>query len=67
MPLAPVVCGDGDVIAIKVGIAANNQSNTLAESIGFSVHGSEAADLSRLDDPQRANSWFEFSAPLIFY
>jgi hypothetical protein len=34
-PLAPVVCGDGDVIAIKVGIAANNQSNTLAESIGF--------------------------------
>ena len=64
--LAPVACGDGDVIAINVGIAANNQSNTLAQSIGFSVYASEAADLSRLDDPQRANSWLEFSAPLIF-
>ena len=66
-PLAPVACGDGDVIAINVGIAVNNQSNTLAQSIGFSVYANEAADLSRLDDPQRANSWLEFSAPLIFY
>jgi len=66
-PLAPVACQDGDVIAINVGIAANNQSNTLAQSIGFSVYASAAADLSRLDDPQIANSWLEFSAPLTFY
>jgi hypothetical protein len=58
---------DGDVIAINVGIAANNQSNTLAQTVGFSVYASEAADISRLDDPQLANSWMEFSAPLIFY
>jgi len=66
-PLAPVACQDGDVIAINVGIAANNQSNTLAQSIGFSVYASAVADLSRLDDPQIANSWLEFSAPLTFY
>jgi hypothetical protein len=65
--LAPVACQDGDVIAINVGIAANNQSNTLAQTVGFSVYASEAADISRLDDPQLANSWMEFSAPLIFY
>lgn len=55
------------MIASNIGIAANNQSNTLAQSIGFSVYASEAADLSRLDDPQRTNSWLAFSAPLSFY
>ena len=66
-PLAPVACQDGDVIAINVGIAANNQSNTLAQSIGLSAYASAAADLNRLDDPQIANSWLEFSAALSFY
>ncbi len=65
--LAPVACQDGDVIAINVGIAANNQSNTLAQTVGFFLFASEAADISRLDDPMLANSWVEFSAPLTFY
>ena len=55
------------MIAINVGIASNNQSNTLAQSIGLSAYANAAADLSRLDDPQIANSWLEFSAPLSFY
>jgi hypothetical protein len=55
------------VIAINVGIAANNQSNTLAQTVGFSVLRERWADISRLDDPQLANSRMEFSAPLTFY
>ena len=61
-----MACQDGDVIAINVGIASNNQSNTRAQSIGLSAYANAAADLSRLDDPQIANSWLEFSAPLSF-
>jgi hypothetical protein len=62
-----VACQDGDVIAINVVFAANNQSNTLAQTVGVSVYASEATDVSRLDDPQLADSWMEFSAPLTFY
>jgi hypothetical protein len=65
-PLAGIACEDGDVIAINVGIAANNQVNSLVQTAGFGLVASEAVDISRLDDPQPANSWMEFSAPLIF-
>jgi hypothetical protein len=65
--LAPVACEDGDVIAINVGIAANNQLNNLAQIVGFFLVASEPADISLLDDSQFANSWMEFSAPLNFY
>ena len=65
--LAPVACEDGDVIAINVGIAANNQLNNLAQAVGFLLIASDPADISRLDDSQFANSWMEFSAPLKFF
>ena len=64
--LTPVDCEDGDVIAINVGIAVDNQSNLLAQGIGVWVYASEAADISRVDDPAIANSWVEFSELLDF-
>jgi hypothetical protein len=64
--LLPVPCDHGDVIAINVGIAADNHSNLLAQGIGVWLYASQVTDISRVDDPALANSWVEFSAPLIF-
>lgn len=65
-PLNPVECQDGDIIAVNVGIYADNQTNSLAYGVGFSLYASQSIDISRLDDPQVANTWVEFSAPLTF-
>jgi hypothetical protein len=64
--LTPVSCEDGDVIAINLGIFADNQSNLLAQGVGVWVYASEAADISRVEDPAIANSWVEFSEQLVF-
>ena len=66
-PLSPIACEDGDVIAINVGLSANNQTNLLAWLVGFSLDASQSVDIGRLDDPQPGNTWVEFSAPLAFY
>jgi hypothetical protein len=64
--LTPVACEHGDVIAINLGIFADNQSNLLAQGVGVWVYASEAADISRIEDPAIANSWVDFSASLAF-
>jgi hypothetical protein len=66
-PLAAVDCLDGDVIAINVGLGANNQTHYLAYGIGFFVYEDQLTDIGFLDDPQLANPWVEFSTPLNFY
>jgi hypothetical protein len=66
-PLVAVPCLHGDVIAINLGIHADNQTGTLAQMVGFSLDGSEPVDIERLDDPQLGNTWVEFSkVPLNF-
>jgi hypothetical protein len=65
-PLAPVSCEDGDVIAINVGLYADNQTKSLGQGVGFALYTNQMADISRLNDPTLANSWVEFSAPLTF-
>lgn len=64
--LTSVSCQHGDVVAINLGIFADNQSNLLAQGVGVWVYASESADINRVDDPTIANSWVEFSAPLVF-
>jgi hypothetical protein len=66
-PLAAVNCLDGDVIAINIGLSANNQAKTLGYGAGFYLYANQLKDISFLDDPQLANTWVEFSTPLIFY
>lgn len=64
--LSPVPCEDGDVIAINIGISADNHSNLLAQGIGVWLYASQAADIGRVDDPAVLNSWVEFSTQLVF-
>ena len=68
-PLTAVNCSDGDVIAINIGIAANNQTHSLGYIVGFDVYEDQppSGDISRLDDPQLANTWVDFSTALNFY
>jgi len=66
-PLAAVDCLDGDVIAINIGLSANNQTKSLAYGTGFYVYEHQLKDIGFLDDPQLANTWVEFSTPLTFY
>jgi hypothetical protein len=65
-PLTSVACEDGDIIAINVGLYANNQTRSLGQGVGFALYANQPADVSRLNDPQLANTWVEFSAPLTF-
>lgn len=64
--LAPIACEDGDVIAINIGLFADNQSNLLSQGIGIWLYATETADISRVDDPLIANSWVAFSTSLVF-
>jgi len=68
-PLTSVACQDGDVIAMNVGIYADNQSGTLAQMVGFSLDVSEGSggDIARLDDAQLGNTWVDFSTLLNFW
>ena len=64
--LTPVDCLDGDVIAINLGIRADNQTGTLARTVGFAIHESEPGDIVNFNDPALLNTWVDFSAPLQF-
>jgi hypothetical protein len=68
-PLTAVDYSDGDVIAINIGIAANNQTHALGYIVGFDVYEDQllSGDISWLDDPQLANTWVEFSPALNCY
>ena len=65
-PLSPVSCIDGDVIAINLGIYANNQSNSLAQGVGFALYANQPGDIAWLDDAEPGNTWVDFSALLQF-
>ena len=65
-PLTGVACLDGDVIAINLGIRADNQTGTLARTVGFSIHESELSDIVNFNDPALGNTWVDFSTLLEF-
>ena len=65
-PLASVAAEDGDVIAINVGIWANNQTRTLAQTVGFCFYANQASDIAYLDSAEPGNSWVEFSSRPVF-
>ena len=65
-PLTPVLCEDGDVIAVNVGIYADNQTRTLAQGVGFYVYASHETDIAAIDTDELGNSWVEFERALPF-
>jgi hypothetical protein len=66
LPLTPVECEGGDVIAINVGLWANNESRSLAQGVGLLFHANQASDIAFIDTAALGNSWVEFSASLSF-
>jgi hypothetical protein len=66
LPLLPVECEGGDVIAINVGLWANNESRSLGQGVGLLFHANQASDIAFVDTAALGNSWVEFSAPLAF-
>jgi hypothetical protein len=66
-PVFPVDCYDGDVIAVNVGIWANNETRSLAPGIGFYFYANQDTDIGYLDTASLGNTWVEFSAGLDFY
>jgi hypothetical protein len=65
-PLASVAAGDGDVIAINVGLWADNQTRTLAQTVGFCFYANQASDIALLDSSAAGNMWVEFSSYPVF-
>jgi hypothetical protein len=65
-PIAPFECDANDVIAINIGIYCNNQSKLLAEEVGFHIYANQAQDIAFLDSSALANTWVDFSTPLVF-
>ena len=65
-PLSTVACDDGDVIAINVGIGANNETRNLSQGIGLYFFANRSSDIAYLDVATAANTWVEFSADLLF-
>lgn len=65
-PLDTVPCQDGDVIAINVGIGANNETRNLSQGIGLYFLANRSSDIAYLDVATAANTWVEFSADLLF-
>jgi hypothetical protein len=61
-PLASVAADDGDVIAINIGIWADNQTRTLAQGVGFAFYANQTSDIAYLDSADPGNSWVEFSS-----
>ena len=66
-PLSTVACQDGDVIAVNVGIWANNETRSLAPGIGLYFYANRETDIGYLDSTAFGNTWVEFSADLDFY
>ena len=66
VPLSTVACHDGDVIAINVGIWANNETRSLAPGIGLYFYANQPADIGHVDTTAPGNTWVEFSASLTF-
>ena len=64
--LQTVECEDGDVIAINLGLSADNQSRSLAYMVGFALSDNQGDDIGFVDDGQPANTWVEFSTDLVF-
>jgi hypothetical protein len=71
-PLSTVACSDGDVIAINVGVWANNETRSLAPGIGLYFYANQIdddeqpIDIAYLDTATLGNTWVEFSADLEF-
>ncbi|MGQ0736112.1 MAG: hypothetical protein ACT4QD_20980 [Acidobacteriota bacterium] len=66
-PLISTSCDEGDVIAINVGIWANNQTRQLAQIIGLSLSvDSQLTDIQHFDTDAAGNTWVEFSNGLLF-
>jgi hypothetical protein len=67
-PLSNVACDDGDVIAINVGVWANNETRSLSPGIGlfFYANADPPSDIAYLDVTTHANTWVEFSQNLVF-
>jgi len=65
-PLVSVAADDGDVIAINIGIWADNQTRTLAQGVGFAFYANQTSDIAYLDSADPGNSWVEFSSQPIF-
>ena len=65
-PLSTVTCGDGDVIAINVGVWANNESRSLAPGIGLLFYANQSSDIAYEDVATFSNTWVEFSQALLF-
>ena len=66
VPLSNVACQDGDVIAINVGIWANNETRSLAPGIGLYFYANQETDIGYLDSTAFANTWVHFSTPPVF-
>ena len=66
LPLTPVSCQDGDVIAINIGISANNETRSLGHGIGLAFYAHRPNDIAVLDTDALGNTWVEFSTPLAF-
>jgi hypothetical protein len=64
--LSSVTCQDGDVIAINVGIWANNETRSLAPGIGLYFYANQETDIAYLDTAALGNTWVEFSTPPTF-
>jgi hypothetical protein len=65
--LRPVECDDGDVIAINLGLVADNQSRSLGNLVGFALYENQGGvDIGFVDDSALGNSWVEFSSELLF-
>lgn len=65
-PLSPVPCSDGDVIAINVGIWANNETRSLAPGIGLYFYANQETDIGFVDSTAFANTWVHLSTPPTF-
>jgi hypothetical protein len=68
-PVTPVECQIGDVIAVTLGILADNQTRTLAQGVGLYLYSRltpPVTDIAAVDTDAVGRSWVEFSAALAF-
>jgi hypothetical protein len=67
-PLTPIDCEAGDVVVTTLGVAADNQTRSLAYLVGFSVFANQAVDILTVNAAPAANTWVEFSnlLPLVW-
>jgi hypothetical protein len=61
-----VAAADGDVIAMNVGLGADNQTRTLAQGVGFCFYSNQASDIAMLDSSAAGNMRVEFSSFPLF-